>query len=101
VVSPNSQLSEGAWLPQAAHNRATTFRHDPANDPDWSAHAVGRPCGLRDVADTADVSVGCARYLQELTQASASKPELISKDYFANCMIALGAGAQAGQTKAP
>jgi hypothetical protein len=34
-----------------------------------------------------DVRATC----QELTQASASKPELISKDYFANCMIAHGA----------
>jgi hypothetical protein len=36
-----------------------------------------------------DVTALC----QELTQASASKPELISKDYFANCMIAHGHGA--------
>jgi hypothetical protein len=28
---------------------------------------------------------------KELTQASASKPELIDKDYFANCMNAHGA----------
>jgi hypothetical protein len=36
-----------------------------------------------------DVTALC----KELTQASASKPELISKDYFANCMIAHGHGA--------
>jgi hypothetical protein len=34
---------------------------------------------------------------QELTQASASSPELIDKNYFAQCMIAHGAGAQAAQ----
>jgi hypothetical protein len=38
---------------------------------------------------SADVTALC----KELTQASASKPELISKDYFANCMIAHGHGA--------
>jgi hypothetical protein len=38
---------------------------------------------------------------QELTQASASSPELIDKNYFAQCMIAHGAGAQAGQTNEP
>jgi hypothetical protein len=42
-----------------------------------------------------DVRATC----QELTQASASSPELMSKDYFANCMIAHGASAQIGQTK--
>jgi hypothetical protein len=38
-------------------------------------------------------SVEATALCKELTQASASKPELISKDYFANCMIAHGHGA--------
>ena len=44
-----------------------------------------------------DVTALC----KELTQASASKPELIDKDYFAQCMNAHGASAPAGQTKGP
>jgi hypothetical protein len=36
---------------------------------------------------------------QELTKASASSLELIDKNYFAQCMIAHGAGAPDGQTK--
>jgi hypothetical protein len=35
---------------------------------------------------------------EELTKASASSPELIDKNYFSQCMIAHGAGAQTGQT---
>jgi hypothetical protein len=42
---------------------------------------------------TVDVRALC----QEMTQASASSPELIDKNYFAQCMIAHGAGAPAGQ----
>jgi hypothetical protein len=38
---------------------------------------------------------------QQLTQASASSPALISKDYFDNCMIAHGSGSQIGPTKSP
>jgi hypothetical protein len=88
------RFHEDSSPPQAAHNRATTFRYDPADGLDCSAHAVGRPSGLHDsayVAGAADVIVGSARSCQELTQASASKPELISTDYFVNCMIAHGA----------
>jgi hypothetical protein len=51
---------EDSPSPQATHNRATTFRYDCANDSHCSAHAVRRPCGLRDIADVADVIVGCA-----------------------------------------
>jgi hypothetical protein len=42
-------------------------------------------------------SVDVRALCQELTQASASSPELIDKNYFAQCMIAHGAGAQAAQ----
>jgi hypothetical protein len=45
-------------------------------------------------------SVDVRALCQEMTQASASSPELISKDYFAQCMIAHGASAT-GQAKAP
>jgi hypothetical protein len=43
-------------------------------------------------------SVDVRALCQELTQASASSPELIDKNYFAQCMIAHGAAAPAGQT---
>jgi hypothetical protein len=43
-------------------------------------------------------SVDVRDLCQELTQASASSPELIDKNYFAQCMIAHGAAAPAGQT---
>jgi hypothetical protein len=46
-------------------------------------------------------SVDVVALCKELTQASASKPELIDKEYFAQCMNANGAGAPAGQTKNP
>jgi hypothetical protein len=36
-------------------------------------------------------SVDVRALCQELTKASASSPELIDKDYFANCMNAHGA----------
>jgi hypothetical protein len=42
---------------------------------------------------------GLTALCKELTQASASKPELIDKDYFAQCMNAHGASAPAGQIK--
>jgi hypothetical protein len=42
-------------------------------------------------------SVDVRALCQELTQASASKPELIDKNYFAQCMKAHGAAAPAGQ----
>jgi hypothetical protein len=42
-------------------------------------------------------SVDVRALCQELTQASASSPELIDKNYFAQCMIAHGAGVPAGQ----
>jgi hypothetical protein len=42
-------------------------------------------------------SVDVRALCQEMTQASASSPELIDRNYFAQCMIAHGAGAQAGQ----
>jgi hypothetical protein len=45
-------------------------------------------------------SVDVRALCQELTQASASSPELIDKNYFAQCMIEHGANAPAGQ-KAP
>jgi hypothetical protein len=38
---------------------------------------------------------------QQLAQASASSPELISKDYFNGCMIAHSSGPQIGPTKSP
>jgi hypothetical protein len=44
-------------------------------------------CATSPTSSSLDVRATC----QELTQASASKPELINKDYFANCMIAHGA----------
>ena len=44
-------------------------------------------------------SVDVRALCQELTQASASKPELIDKNYFAQCMVAHGASAPAWQTK--
>jgi hypothetical protein len=44
-------------------------------------------------------SVDVVALCKEMTQASASKPELIDKDYFAQCMNAHGAVAPAGQTK--
>ena len=50
---------------------------------------------------TSPPSLDVRALCQELTQASASSPELVSKDYFAQCMIAHGAGAQAEQPKAP
>jgi hypothetical protein len=46
-------------------------------------------------------SVDVVALCKELTQASASKPELIDKDYFSQCMNAHGASAEAGQAKAP
>jgi hypothetical protein len=46
-------------------------------------------------------SVDVRALCQELTQASASSPELIDKNYFAQCMIAHGAGVPAGQPKSP
>jgi hypothetical protein len=48
-------------------------------------------CAISPTAPTSSLDVRAT--CQELTQASASKPELISKDYFANCMIAHGHGA--------
>jgi hypothetical protein len=48
-------------------------------------------CATSPTSPTSSLDVRATR--QELTQASASKPELISKDYFANCMIAHGHGA--------
>ena len=47
---------------------------------------------------TAKPPVDVRALCQELTQASASKPELIDKNYFAQCMIAHGAAVPAGQT---
>jgi hypothetical protein len=47
---------------------------------------VGCATASRPVASV-DVRALC----QDLTKASASSPELIDKDYFANCMIAHGA----------
>jgi hypothetical protein len=38
-------------------------------------------------------SVDVVALCKELTQASASKPDLIDKDYFAQCMNAHGASA--------
>jgi hypothetical protein len=46
-------------------------------------------------------SVDVRALCQELTQASASSPELIDKNYFAQCMITHGAGAPAGETTNP
>jgi hypothetical protein len=46
-------------------------------------------------------SVDVVALCKELTQASASKPELIDKDYFSQCMNAHGASAEAGQAKRP
>jgi hypothetical protein len=46
-------------------------------------------------------SVDVGALCQELTRASASSPELIDKNYFAQCMIAHGAGAEAGHTNGP
>jgi hypothetical protein len=54
-------------------------------------------CATAPSPPTLDVRAIC----QELTQASASSPELISKDYFAQCLIAHGASAQTGQPKGP
>jgi hypothetical protein len=47
------------------------------------------PTSTTSPTSSLDVRATC----QELTQASGSKPELISKDYFANCMITHGHGA--------
>jgi hypothetical protein len=52
-------------------------------------------------ASSPTASVDVRALCQELTQASASKPELIDKDYFNQCMIAHGASASAEQTKRP
>jgi hypothetical protein len=75
---------------EAGLNRATTFGYD------WpviriapfllSGVLVGCATASRPVA-----SVDVRAFCQELTKASASSPELIDKDYFANCMIAHGA----------
>ena len=54
-----------------------------------SAILAGCASGSSPPLSLVDVTALC----KELTQASASKPELISKDYFANCMIAHGHGA--------
>jgi hypothetical protein len=52
-----------------------------------SGALAGCATGSSPPMSSLDVRATC----QELTQASASSPELISKDYFANCMIAHGA----------
>ena len=51
------------------------------DDTDCLAHAVGRRCGLRDIADGADVIVGCPHYLPgahpgECEQTGAHKQRL-------------------------
>jgi hypothetical protein len=46
-------------------------------------------------------SVDVVALCKELTQASASKPELIDKDYFSQCMNAHDVSALADQTKSP
>jgi hypothetical protein len=45
-------------------------------------------------------SVDVVALCKELTQASASKPELIDKDYFSQCMSAHGASGPGQQIKA-
>ena len=42
-------------------------------------------------------SVDVVAVCKELTQASASKPELTEEDFFTQCINAHGAAAQAGQ----
>jgi hypothetical protein len=44
---------------QSSHN----VRLSPADVSDCAAHALGRPCGLCDRVVTADVLLGCPRYL--------------------------------------
>ena len=56
---------------------------------------------LAGCATASPPSVDVRALCQELTQASAGSPELIDKNYFSQCMIAHGAGTQAGQPKAP
>ena len=58
---------------------------------------AGCASGLSPPLASVDVVALC----KELTQASASKPELIDKDYFSQCMKAHGASLPAEQTKAP
>jgi hypothetical protein len=56
----------------------------------------GVPAGCAAASSPPRSSSDVRALCQELTQASASSPELISKDYFAQCMLAHGASAQTG-----
>jgi hypothetical protein len=59
---------------------------------------VGVLAGCASASSPPVASVDVTALCKELTQASASKPELIDKNYFAQCMIAHGASAPAEQT---
>ena len=60
---------------------------------------LGLLAGCASASSPPLASVDVVALCKEMTQASASKPELIDKDYFAQCMNAHGAVAPAGQTK--
>ena len=59
--------------------------------PHCSAHAVRRPCGLRDIADVADVIVGCACCLPRADTGERELAGTHKQRLLANCMIAYGA----------
>jgi hypothetical protein len=77
-------------LPQAAHNRATTFGYDRHMIRVIPLLLSGLLAGCA-TASSPVASVDVGALCQELTKASASSPELIDKDYFANCVNAHGA----------
>jgi hypothetical protein len=52
---------------------------------------LGVLAGCASASSPPVASVDVTALCKELTQASASKPELIDKNYFAQCMIAHGA----------
>jgi hypothetical protein len=85
---------------QAAHIRATRFHYDlqMIRIVPLLLSALLAGCAT---ASPPLASVDVRALCQELTQASASSPEHIDKDYFAHCMVAHGAGAQTGQTQGP
>jgi hypothetical protein len=92
--------SFAAGQPQAAHNRATSFRYDRPMIRVVPLLLSGLLAGCA-TASSPSASVDVRALCEELTKASASSPERIDKNYFSQCMIAHGASAEAGQTKGP